>query len=61
LPSQMADMRLVIISDFAIDGLYGTNPPDYARFESAMIEGVRDIARNASETAADRLEAALSA
>ncbi len=39
-----------------IDGLYGTHPPDYRRFEDALIEGARDIARRAGGTASADLE-----
>lgn len=38
-----------------IDGLYGTNPPDYKRFEDALVEGARDIAKAAGPQAEERL------
>lgn len=44
-----------------IDGLYGTNPPDYQRFENALIEGARDIAGRAGGSAPSKLQAALAA
>lgn len=43
----------------AVDGRLGTQPPDYARFEAAMIAAARDIARYAGPQAAARLEGEL--
>jgi hypothetical protein len=40
-----------------IDGLYGTHPPDYQRFEDALVEGARDLARHAGGSALADLDA----
>jgi hypothetical protein len=41
-----------------IDGLYGTSPPEYVRFENAVMEAAMDIARNGPSDALTRLDAA---
>lgn len=38
-----------------IDGLYGTSPPDYQRFEDALFEGARHIAKVAGPKMDERL------
>ncbi len=38
-----------------IDGLYGTNPPDYQRLEDAIVEGARDLAKAAGPQEEERL------
>lgn len=42
-----------------VDGLYGTHPPAYQRFEDALVEGARDIAREGGGTTLPELETAL--
>ncbi len=44
-----------------IDGLYGTHPPDYQRFEDALLEGARDIAITAGPEAEESLARVLTA
>jgi len=42
-----------------IDGLYGTHPPDYQRFEAALVEGARAIAQHSGSNALADLDASL--
>lgn len=42
-----------------IDGLYGTNPPDYQRFENAIVDGARAIAKAVGPEAEQKLADAL--
>ena len=44
-----------------IDGLYGTQRPDYQRFEDALVEGARGIANAAGPEAEESLARVLTA
>ena len=51
----VVSMRVLV----AVDGLFGTSTPDYARFESAVIQAAEQVALEVSGDAQGRLRSAL--